>query len=295
MGAPRGKGKGGKGGGDAAEGGPGRHGRGGRGGDPAAAAVGGRGGRGDDAAATGAGGRGGKGLPAGASKTGVQIFLHKASPSQQEEFAKLKPGGVEKWLKTVFKLKWDLQMDVRRSKSTFQVAVEPTAAEEILSKVRDRLTLGGMPVRLGSWSGGQRGSPDQVLPPKERRDAPSDASDDVTKFWRRMQVAVQARNSSGLEQLKLHEPAHRVQWRACWSVAAAGARGGSCDVLLRVLLAAPAKADLAPPAADVVQVLCRIVACLGTQSEQERLQVRRTPSDVAVGHADRTLACYGRR
>ena len=285
MGAPR-KGKGGtggKGGGDAADGAGGRGGRGGRGGGPAAAAAaaggrGGRGGRGGDAAATGPGGRGGKGLPAGASKTGVQIFLHKASPSQQEEFAKLKPGGVAKWLKTVFKLKPDLQMDVRRSESTFQVAVKPTAAEEILSKVRDGLTLGGMPVRLGSWSGGQRGPPDQVPPPKERHDAPSDASDDVTKFWRRMQVAVQARNSSGLEQLKLHEPAHRVQWLACWSVAAAGARGGSCDVLLRVLLAAPAKADLAPPAADVVQVLCRIVACLGTQSEQERLQVRRTPS-----------------
>ena len=227
---------------------------------------------------------------------GVQISSHKAMAQQQQDFGQLKPGVVACWLKKAFKLKAGVHLTVHRSEHTFQVELDPAVAVDLLKMARDGMKLNDIPVRVGMWPGGKGGAQQarpkegplrgprrtaEQPPQQERRDGPPDASDDVNKFWRRLQIAVEARKSSeGTEQLKLHEPANHVHWMACWSVAAAGAPG-SCEVLLRVLLNAPAKTDIAPPAEDVVQVLCRIVRSLKTQNEGQQLQALHVLEQVA--------------
>ena len=230
---------------------------------------------------------------------GVRISTYKATAAQEQAFAQLKPGLVAGWLRRTFKLP-DQRLEVRRAESTLQVALEASVAASLLGKAHN-LRLEGIPVRFAAWRGSGRPAPAsrdprqqqqqqqqqqrsqkeqqrQQAPPTQdtARNGPPDASDDVTKFWRRLEVAVEAdRKASGKERLNLHEPASRAHWLACWAVAAAGAPG-SCEVLLRVLLNAPSQADIAPQAADVVQVLSRIVASLETRGERQQLQALST-------------------
>ena len=204
----------------------------------------------------------------------MKLFADKASPVQLQEFEQLNCGQVAGWLKRTFKLNPEMYLDIRRSESNFQVTLEPSVATNILRDQR-KLRFNGIPVRVMILRGQapqqaprtQQGTAPLERPRDEQVSGPPGASDGVTKFWRRMEVALEAdRRTSGTEQLKLHEAANRALWLSCWAVAAAGAPG-NCEVLLRVLLNAPAKADIAPPAADVVQVLCRLVASLEKRSE----------------------------
>jgi len=97
--------------------------------------------------------------------------------------------------------------------------------------------------------------------PPAQGNAPSTrtaASADVTKFWSRMKTAVDG-GLKKIDGLKLHEPHNLKQWFACWSAASAGAQG-HLEVLLIVMMMAPAKSALAPPAHDVLHVLSRVVS-----------------------------------
>ena len=208
---------------------------------------------------------------------GVRISPDDASHAQQQDFAELKSSTVAGWLRHTFSLKAEPYLDVRRSECDFQVALEPPVAISILDKADTsrKLHINRIPVRVNIWRGSKwttHTSPQANLAARDPHSGPPDASDDVAKFWRRMQIAVEAnRMASNTEQLKLHEPSNRTHWLACWAVAAAGAPG-SCEVLLRVLLSAPAKANIAPPAADVVQVFSRLVTSLETHGERQQLQ-----------------------
>lgn len=87
-------------------------------------------------------------------------------------------------------------------------------------------------------------------------------SEDVAKFWKRLQTAVDG-GIVKVGALQLHEPRNRQQWLACWAAAAAGVTSGSHEVLIKVLLLAPAKMNIAPPALDVVQVLSHVAGSSG--------------------------------
>ena len=229
---------------------------------------------------------------------GVQLFTDKVSPVQLQEFEQLNRGQVAGWLKRTFKLNPEMYLDIHRSESTFQVTLEPSVTNNILGDQR-KLRFNGIPVRVMIWRGQapqqaprtQQGTAPPGGTRDERVSGPPGASDGVIKFWRRMEVVLEAdRRTSGTEQLKLHEAANRALWLSCWAVAAAGAPG-NCEVLLRVLLNAPAKADIAPTTADVIQVLCRLVASLEKRSEWQALGVL----ELVVDALETRLAGYEAR
>jgi len=200
----------------------------------------------------------------------VSICTVNATPAQKREFTQLKSDSVVGWLKRTFTLPKQ-HLKATLLEGSFEVTLAAGDAGNIVSS--GNLRLDGIPVRVTMSKGNLRpqrapnvstnlSQKQAYKPRKEDAHRSLDASENVTKFWRRIQVAIEVdRKNSFSEQLKLHEPANRANWLGCWAVAAAGAPG-SYEALLRILLNAPAKADIAPPAADVVQVLSRLVDSL---------------------------------
>ena len=88
---------------------------------------------------------------------GLQLFAHKASPAQMQDFDQLNPGQVAGWLKRTFKLSPQLYLDIRRSESTFQITIDASLATNILADPR-KLSFNGIPVRVMPW----RGKPQQL-------------------------------------------------------------------------------------------------------------------------------------
>ena len=182
----------------------------------------------------------------------------KASSAQRERYERLTPGGVALWLKSEFKLGGPSQIGkITVSQRGFFVPLKSdTAVAEAVSILltRKMWQLQGMPVIVS------RGSPEKTAEHPAQRNTPPAAgiSDDVAKFWRRLQTAVEGGLKS-VDTLMLHEPSNQQQWLACWSAAAAGAKSGNREVLIKVLLQAAAKSNVTPPALDVVQVLNHVV------------------------------------
>ncbi len=98
--------------------------------------------------------------------------------------------------------------------------------------------------------------------PVARSSAPApptaSVSDGVGQFWSRLTRTVESGHAD-VSKLQLHEAHNRQHWLACWAAAAAGVRSGSSEALIHVLLSAVAKANIVPPALDIVRVLRRVV------------------------------------